>query len=159
MLDVAKTGDEIVVVPMQMTKHQIASLFYTEVRAQAHTATHSPVKFIPRDKEERATLTAKRLLKIAAARTTFFDRRYFDDPSWHLLLDLYVQQSEGRETSVSSACVGTLAAPTTALRHLQNLTNDGLIIRIPDPDDNRRVYVRLSHEVRDMMTELLDRPD
>lgn len=49
-------------------------------------------------------------------------------------------------TNVSIACAGTMAATTTALRHIENLTNNGLLVRIPDPDDKRRVWAALPSE-------------
>lgn len=159
MLEMLKSKDEVITVSVQMTKRQIASLYYTQIRSAAPLATEQPHLHVPADKEAIAARKAKQMLWIASRRTIVLGRKYFDDPSWHALLDLYVQESEGRQTSISSACVGTLAAPTTALRHIENLTCDGLLIRVPDPDDKRRVWIALSRETRDKLTELLGRSD
>ncbi len=154
MLQLVDVGEETILVPVPMTKRQIANLFYREVRSETPASSEQHLQR-EIDKEAIATKKAKHLLQIAYKRTLLFDRRYFDDPSWHALLDLYVQESEGKMTSVSSACTGTLAAPTTALRHIENLTNNGLLVRIPDPDDKRRVWVALARHVRKHLTELL----
>lgn len=159
MLELVQTKDETITVPVQMTKRQIASLYYNEVRTPTPDRAESAMPMGTYDKETIATRKAKSLLKIAYQRTVTISSKYFDDPSWHALLDLYVQESEGKMTSISSACTGTLAAPTTALRHIEVLTNDGLVVRIPDPDDKRRVWVALARDVREKLTELLGKPD
>ena len=46
--------------------------------------------------------------------------------------------------SVSSACIGSAAPPTTGLRWLGVLAEQGLVLREHDPEDQRRVLVRLT---------------
>ena len=41
---------------------------------------------------------------------------FFSEPSWDILLDLYVQTHEGRTVTVSQLSLATGAPPTTALR-------------------------------------------
>jgi hypothetical protein len=68
----------------------------------------------------------------------------FGEPAWDILLDLYIAHCEGKPVSVSSACIGSAAPPTTGLRWLGVLAHEGLIVRENDSADNRRVMVRLS---------------
>ncbi|MFM7405017.1 MAG: MarR family transcriptional regulator [Erythrobacter sp.] len=68
----------------------------------------------------------------------------FGEPAWDILLDLFIAQSEGKTVSVSSACIGSATPPTTGLRWLGVLGDEGLIVRENDPADNRRVLVRLT---------------
>jgi hypothetical protein len=68
----------------------------------------------------------------------------FGEPAWDIVLDLYIAHCEGKPVSVSSACIGSAAPPTTGLRWLGVLAEEGLIIRENDAADNRRVMVRLS---------------
>ena len=68
----------------------------------------------------------------------------FGEPAWDILLDLYIAHGEGKAVSVSSACIGSAAPPTTGLRWLGVLADEGLLVREPDPQDNRRVMVRLT---------------
>ncbi len=68
----------------------------------------------------------------------------FGEPAWDILLDLYIAQGEGKPVSVSSACIGSAAPPTTGLRWLGVLADEGLVVRENDPADHRRVLVRLT---------------
>jgi hypothetical protein len=68
----------------------------------------------------------------------------FGEPAWDILLDLFIAQAEGKSVSVSSACIGSAAPATTGLRWLGLLADEGLVVRENDPEDNRRVMVRLT---------------
>lgn len=68
----------------------------------------------------------------------------FGEPAWDILLDLYIAHGEGKQVSVSSACIGSAAPSTTGLRWLGVLADEGLVVREADADDHRRVLVRLT---------------
>lgn len=70
----------------------------------------------------------------------------FGEPGWDILLDLYIAYAQGKHVSVSSACIGSAAPPTTGLRWLGILQDEGLVEREKDPRDHRRVNVRLSND-------------
>lgn len=74
----------------------------------------------------------------------FGNAELFGEPAWDILLDLYIAHAEGKNVSVSSACIGSAAPPTTGLRWLGVLADNGLVLREHDPEDQRRVLVRLS---------------
>ncbi|MEE4200669.1 MarR family transcriptional regulator [Erythrobacter sp.] len=74
----------------------------------------------------------------------FGEAEIFGEPAWDILLDLYIAQADGTPVSVSSACIGSAAPPTTGLRWLGVLADHGLILREHDPRDQRRVLVRLT---------------
>ena len=85
-------------------------------------------------------------------RTTIFgDPELFGEPAWDILLDLYIAQVEEKSVSVSSACIGSASPPTTGLRWLGVLADQGLLEREHDPQDQRRVLVRLTEKALDMM--------
>ena len=67
----------------------------------------------------------------------------FADPAWDILLDLYASSLEGRDVTVSDACIAASVPPTTALRYVKKLTKDGLICRIDAENDGRKVYLTL----------------
>lgn len=91
---------------------------------------------------------------LALARKTYALRRkraaifgnpdLFGEPAWDILLDLFIAAGEHKSVSVSSACIGSAAPATTGLRWLGVLADEGLIVRENDPEDNRRVLVRLT---------------
>lgn len=68
----------------------------------------------------------------------------FGEPAWDILLDLFIAAGEGKTVSVSSACIGSAAPATTGLRWLGVLADEGLVLRENDPEDQRRVMVRLT---------------
>jgi hypothetical protein len=68
----------------------------------------------------------------------------FGEPAWDILLDLFIAHGEGKPVSVSSACIGSASPATTGLRWLGVLADEGLVVRENDPEDNRRVMVRLT---------------
>lgn len=97
---------------------------------------------------QRTTLPIARLLVADRRRRerVFAEYDIFGEPGWDILLDLYAAHSERRDVSVSSACIAAAVPPTTALRWIQMLTDKALLIRQPDPDDRRRVNLRLAPE-------------
>ncbi len=93
----------------------------------------------------RQTIRARRL------RDGFLGKGLFEDPAWDMVLDLYAAHLEGERVSVSSLCIASAVAPTTALRWIGKLTDVGLMIRQPDPSDRRRAFVALSEKARQGM--------
>ncbi|MBX9815072.1 MAG: hypothetical protein K2X76_10255 [Sphingomonas sp.] len=94
----------------------------------------------PSAADVRALLRARRL------RDDYFGAGLFEDPAWDVLLDLYAAEIEGTRVSVSSLCIAAAVAPTTALRWIARMTDQGLIDRVPDPRDRRRAFLSLSRE-------------
>ncbi len=93
----------------------------------------------------RQTIRARRL------RDGFLGEGLFEDPAWDMVLDLYAAHLEGERVSVSSLCIASAVASTTALRWIGKLTAIGLLVREPDPSDRRRAFVALSEKARQGM--------
>ena len=103
---------------------------------------------------------------LALARKTYAMRRkraaifgnadLFGEPAWDIMLDLFIAHGDGKQVSVSSACIGSAAPATTGLRWLAVLADEGLILRESDPQDQRRVLVRLSDAGLAAMSEFFD---
>jgi FixJ family two-component response regulator len=85
-------------------------------------------------------------------RRKFFPSNLFADPAWDIILELAAAQLDGRKVSVSEACIAAEVPTTTALRYVRAMTAAGHLIRESDLDDQRRVNVRLSNEMIDLMT-------
>lgn len=90
---------------------------------------------------------------LAVAREIYAERRrrhkhlpadLFGEPTWDILLDLYIAAREDRRVPTTSACIGAHVPPTTALRWLRILEARGLVEREDDGRDGRRTFVRLS---------------
>lgn len=90
---------------------------------------------------------------IALARAIYAERRrrhkflpadLFAEPTWDILLDLYIAAREDRRVPTTSACIGAHVPPTTALRWLRILEARALVEREDDGRDGRRTFVRLT---------------
>jgi DNA-binding transcriptional ArsR family regulator len=79
-------------------------------------------------------------------RNSVFDPELLGEPAWDILLDLFVAKVGAKRISVTSACIAADVPPTTALRWLTVLEQDGLIHRMNDEFDQRRTWVTLTDE-------------
>lgn len=86
----------------------------------------------------RAMIRARRL------RDHYFKGDLFADPAWDMLLDLMAARLENRRVAVSSLCIAAAVPPTTALRWIKVLSDQGLFVRVADEQDGRRVFIQLS---------------
>lgn len=86
-------------------------------------------------------------------RASLFGHVLFDDPMWIIMVDLYASTLRGRSTSVKDLCIASGCTNTTALRHLNVLYDSGLIERVRDDADQRRVLVRPSQTAMQAMSE------
>jgi DNA-binding transcriptional ArsR family regulator len=87
---------------------------------------------------------ARETYNIRRRRSRFLPADLFGEPTWDILLDLYVATRENRPVPTTSACIGAHVPPTTALRWLRILEARGLVEREEDGRDGRRTFVRLS---------------
>jgi hypothetical protein len=93
----------------------------------------------------RSIIRARRL------RDHFFRAEMFADPAWDMLLDLMAARVERQRVAVSSLCIAAAVPPTTALRWIKTLCDQGLFVRVADPEDGRRIFIELSTETATMM--------
>ncbi|MEL7189559.1 MAG: MarR family transcriptional regulator [Pseudomonadota bacterium] len=125
--------------------------------AMSHPSSPSPSpshSLEPSKSDPTASTDNSRSAFVDLARNAYFLRRrrtgifgtvdIFGEPGWDILLDLYIAHSEDKPVSVSSACIGSASPPTTGLRWLGVLADHDLIVREHDPDDQRRILVKLT---------------
>ena len=93
----------------------------------------------------------KALVAARADREAIFEARLFSDPAWEMLLDLAFAEATGRSISVTSLCLASGASTTTALRRIDDLQEAGLLERMPDPADRRRILVTMTLKGREKM--------
>lgn len=84
---------------------------------------------------------AQLLLKARRKRDSIFGADLFEDPAWNIMLDLYSSTLRGKTVTVSDLCVASGTSATTALRRIGTLVDLGLLERVPDAADKRRVLV------------------
>ena len=95
-------------------------------------------------------------IKFRERRSAMFPHGYFTDPAWDILLDLYSAHCAGRPISTTGLGLAAGVPQTTMLRHLGQLVNDRLAVRVNDPLDRRRVYVELTETGIQRMASLFE---
>lgn len=115
----------------------------------------------PHTEPERATRATRpalpdprlvrRILRNRRLRSTHFDPRLFADPAWDMLLDLAAARAEHRRVSVTSLCIASEVPPTTALRWIGQMVEQGHFVRTGDQSDRRRAFIELSERATDAM--------
>lgn len=101
--------------------------------------------------------SSKAIYKLRRFRDELFGPDLFGEPSWDILLDLYMAHHSNRKISVTSACIAACVPPTTGLRWISILVEKGLLVRTQDPEDGRRHYLTLSDETVEKLGELFSR--
>jgi DNA-binding MarR family transcriptional regulator len=104
--------------------------------------------------EDQSIDLARRILAMRRLRDRLLGA-FFAEPAWDILLELYVQTHEDRTVTVSQLSLSTGAPPTTALRWINTMAREGLLVRRSDDADARRVIVSLSREGEESMRLLL----
>ncbi|MES2137031.1 MAG: MarR family transcriptional regulator [Pseudomonadota bacterium] len=98
---------------------------------------------------------ARDMLLARRGRLKIFNRAMFGEPAWDMLLALYIGQVEGPRRSVSGLSSLSGAPATTALRWLDYLDKEQLVVRHANPTDRRSDFVELTDKGRTMMERYL----
>lgn len=88
----------------------------------------------------------RQIIRQRQLRDRFFNSELFGDPVWDMLLDLAAATSEYCRVSVTSLCIASRVPPTTALRWIGVMTDEGLLQRVEDPQDRRRAFISLTDD-------------
>lgn len=97
---------------------------------------------------------ARHLFNERRLRDRAFDTRFFGEPSWDILLDLFASESEGKSVSAGSAALAASVPVTSGLRCLSRLEETGLVARRPG-QHRRSIVVHLTEEGRERMAAIL----
>ncbi len=122
---------------------------------------------LARDRNEKASRFAT-LLEDPASQLALMvdlrnDRRSFlpgipgGETAWDMLLDLTLAHLLRRPITVSSLCAATDASTATALRRIEALEDLGLLERVPDLEDRRRIWVRITKKGEDAVLRVAGR--
>jgi DNA-binding MarR family transcriptional regulator len=110
-----------------------------------------PYRGEPGDTPPPSAPAIRAMIRARRTRDQYFAAELFADPAWDILLDLMAARLEGRDVGVSSLCIAAAVPPTTALRWISAMTEQGLLVRVADADDRRRVFIRLSTDAAERM--------
>ncbi|KQS03806.1 hypothetical protein ASG11_05735 [Sphingomonas sp. Leaf357] len=98
---------------------------------------------------------ARNIMASRKARRKFFPADLFHEPAWEMLMALFIIY-EGEHTMNVKALVSCSDAPaTTSQRWIDHLHKSGLIDRVTDTIDRRRIDISLSERGHDAMTRYL----
>ena len=95
---------------------------------------------------QRLVKVARIIHSLRRERTRLFPADLFGEPSWDILLSLYIAEREGFRMQVSAVCGESGVPETTALRWIERLKQVDLIKKVPAPVDGRVWYVELTSE-------------
>lgn len=98
---------------------------------------------------------AQKIIKERRQRDRWLGADLFGEPVWDMLIDLFISAETQRRVGTSSLCIASGVPATTALRHLAAMEKRGMIVRHPDPHDNRRVFIKLVDEWHSKVDQLL----
>jgi len=108
------------------------------------------------ERRERLALTlAREFYAGRRRRARYLSADLFGEPTWDILLDLYVAARENRRVPTTSACIGAHVPPTTALRWLRILEMRAMVEREEDGRDGRRTFVKLTERGKTVMEAFL----
>ena len=100
---------------------------------------------------QNTTEVARAILEDRRRRGRIFNAGMFGEPAWELLLNLYVMDKDGPRLTIGRLIDSAKCAQTTALRWLQYLQDQGLIVRQEHPGDARTAFVSLTNKARDAL--------
>jgi DNA-binding MarR family transcriptional regulator len=98
---------------------------------------------------------ARDMLRARRRRRKMFNPSMFGEPAWDMLLILYAGGTDGPRLSVGGLSSLSGAPPTTALRWLDYLEMDRLVVREANPADRRSDFVDLTDKGRTAMERYL----
>lgn len=98
----------------------------------------------------------KRLARARRIRERYFDPGLFADPTWEMLLELAISDLEDNKVTVTSLCAAASVPYATAYRRVTQMIDNGMLIRLPDSEDRRRVHIVMTPETREKLNRVLD---
>ncbi|QIQ86159.1 winged helix DNA-binding protein [Erythrobacter sp.] len=143
-MDLTPFADQLLAIARQLREGDFTNTAPAAVPPAPAAAAPAPVVDLDQRRRRHAVLARKTYAARRRRGAIFGDEEIFGEPAWDILLDLYIAHVERKPVSVSSACIGSAAPPTTGLRWLGVLADRGLVAREHDPEDQRRVLVRLT---------------
>ncbi len=84
----------------------------------------------------------------------FETSQLFGEPTWDILLDLFMAELKNVRMQTTSVCIGAQVPQTTALRWIALLEREDLVRRYRDNEDSRRVYIQLTDSALRKMVQI-----
>jgi hypothetical protein len=100
---------------------------------------------------------AREALRLDRDRPQFGAPPLFQARAWPLMLELFIGECCGADTSVKTACLSVGGSQTSALRCILDLERLGVVESKPDEKDGRRRLLNLSANARREIQDYLER--
>jgi predicted transcriptional regulator len=88
----------------------------------------------------------REIADMRSRRNNMFGADLFGEPVWDMLLDLFLSRLENKRICITSLSIASNAPLTTALRYIERMADAGLIEKVDDPSDGRRMMVSLTRD-------------
>jgi DNA-binding MarR family transcriptional regulator len=144
-----EVGKAQATVRLQQLSEEVGRIANVLAALSEHESAAAAMAAVGTAEDEGERLDAgfiRSIIRIRRMRDHFFKSDLFADPAWDMLLDLMAARVERQRVAVSSLCIAAAVPPTTALRWIKGLCDQGLFVRVADPEDGRRVFIELSSE-------------
>ena len=79
----------------------------------------------------------------------------FANSCWNMCLDIFICDLKDQRITVSSIAHSSGIPMTTAMRYINVMVEQGLLKKTPNSADNRMIFVSVSDDCSDKITELL----
>lgn len=89
-------------------------------------------------------LKAQVLARQRGKRSDYVPPSLLGEPAWDMLLELFMQFAGGAKVSTTSLCLAARVPASTALRHIGQMEEHGLVRRSPSAFDRRVTFVELT---------------
>lgn len=138
---------------------EMMELQTNDLRKSLNYAMSGDVRALTKVRPARSDPLAavQQIRRARALRDAMLPRELFSDPGWDILLYLYEAHCGRRDIPVSDLAIIANIPATTGLRWISLLEKRGIVYKEHDPDDGRRMFVRLSEEWCDNMREIVVR--
>lgn len=98
---------------------------------------------------------ARQQLALRKARRRYFPTDLFHEPAWEMLVALFIIYDTDQSMNVKALVSCSDAPATTSQRWIDHLHKSGLIDRVTDPIDRRRIDISLSEQGHEAMMRYL----
>lgn len=105
--------------------------------------------------EDECEVLARRMFAVRKARLGLLPERVSGEPSWDILLALYLSDTAGACQTVSRIVEFSRSSLTTGLRHITSLEEAGLVRRERNETDRRIFYVFITAKGSQMIRQVL----
>jgi len=109
----------------------------------------------PADGPPDLVARARNIMASRKARRKFFPADLFHEPAWEMLMALFIVYENEHTMNVKTLVSCSDAPATTSQRWIDHLHKSGLIDRVTDTIDRRRIDISLSDRGYDAMTKYL----